>query len=51
MWAKITSSMVDILLLRWFMWCKVIVVLDVWIDVYVTMFLCACVLVLIKLVC
>jgi hypothetical protein len=31
--------MVDILLLRWFMRCKLLVVLDVFIDVYVTPFI------------
>jgi hypothetical protein len=36
------SPMVDLLLLTWFMRCKVIFVLDVWIDVYVTLPMCAC---------
>jgi hypothetical protein len=36
------ARMVDLLFMRWFMWCKDVFVSDVWVDVYVTPFLCAC---------
>jgi hypothetical protein len=36
------TPMVDLIFVRWFMRCKDVYVLDVWVDVYVTPFLCAC---------
>jgi hypothetical protein len=36
------TPMVDLMFFRWFMRCKNVYVLDVWVDVYVTLFLCVC---------
>jgi hypothetical protein len=36
------TPMVDLMFMRWFMRCKDVYVLDVWVDVYVTPFLFAC---------
>jgi hypothetical protein len=36
------TPMVDLMLVGWFMRWKDIYVLDVWVDVYVTLFLCSC---------
>jgi hypothetical protein len=36
------TSMVDLIFLRWFMRCRDVYVLHIWVDVYVTQFLYAC---------
>jgi hypothetical protein len=36
------THMVDLMFVRWFMRCKNVYVLDVWVDAYVTPFLFAC---------